>query len=161
MAAAVCPDCEGVIAENRRPLAVQLRGFDRVWSRRASESGAPSRLRAARGMGFHHGSLPMEVRIGIEEAVSDGVIFVPCGNHNPYGGRQPACPIRIDRSSRSTDRRRFEEFITGPRLINAIGQAGRAAKETEGIVVLARQSRPQEESISSGLQPGEDSLHMV
>lgn len=31
----------------------------------------------------------------------------------------------------------YEEYITGPKLINAIGRAGRAAKETEGVVVLA------------------------
>ena len=32
----------------------------------------------------------------------------------------------------------FNEFITGPKLLNAVGRAGRAAKETEGVVVLAR-----------------------
>jgi hypothetical protein len=32
------------------------------------------------------------------------------------------------------------EYITGSTLVNAIGRAGRATKETEGIVVLARQA---------------------
>lgn len=52
----------------------------------------------------------------------------------------------------------YEEYITGSKLSNAIGRAGRATKETEGIVVLAVEKPSPAEFAKS--KPTDDDLHI-
>jgi hypothetical protein len=93
------------------------------------------------GVAFHHGSLPLEVRTVIEEAVTSGLIrCVVATTTLTEGVNLPVRSVVIAAQGIRTGDE-FNEFITGPRLLNAVGRAGRAGKETEGVVVLARQAQ--------------------
>jgi hypothetical protein len=91
----------------------------------------------SKGVAYHHGSLPQEVRTLIEDSVSQGQLNILVATTTMTDGIN--LPVRsvVIASQGSYTGEGYEEYITGPKLINAIGRAGRAAKETEGIVVLA------------------------
>jgi hypothetical protein len=91
----------------------------------------------SKGVAYHHGSLPQEVRTLIEDFVSQGQLNILVATTTMTDGIN--LPVRsvVIASQGSYTKEGYEEYITGPKLINAIGRAGRAAKETEGIVVLA------------------------
>lgn len=90
-----------------------------------------------RGVAYHHGSLPIEVRQGIEDAVSAGLMKLVVATTTMTAGVN--LPVRsvVIASQGFFSGTGFVQHITGARLLNAIGRAGRAAKETEGLVVLA------------------------
>lgn len=95
-----------------------------------------------KGVAYHHGSLPSEIRGAIEEAVSQGYLkFLVATTTMTEGINLPVRSVVIA-SQGSYRAEGFEEYITGPKLMNAIGRAGRATKETEGVVVLARPAAP-------------------
>ncbi len=119
------------------PLPAAPQGLiDLVDARLGADHPLAETLRA--GVAFHHGSLPAEVRAGIEDAVSAGEITCLVATTTMAEGIN--LPVRsvvvATQGSHGADG--FREYITGPKLVNAIGRAGRAARETEGIVVLAR-----------------------
>lgn len=91
-----------------------------------------------KGVAYHHGSLPAEIRFSIEEAVSEGMLDCLVATTTMTEGIN--LPVRsvVIASQGFYSAGGYSEYITGSKLINAIGRAGRAAKETEGIVVLAR-----------------------
>ena len=92
-----------------------------------------------RGVGYHHGSLPAEIREAIEEAVTQGDLrFLVATTTMTEGVNIPVRSVLVA-SQGSHTQEGYKEYITGSKLINAIGRAGRATKETEGVVVLARQ----------------------
>jgi hypothetical protein len=91
-----------------------------------------------RGVAYHHGSLPNEVRQGIEDAVSNGELQrVVATTTMTQGINLPVRSVVIISQGIYRDNT-YEEHIVGSRLLNAVGRAGRAAKETEGVVVLAQ-----------------------
>lgn len=90
-----------------------------------------------KGVAYHHGSLPDEIRVAIEELVSDGYINVLVATTTMTEGVNMPVRSVVIASQGSHDVEGYKEYITGSKLINAIGRAGRATKETEGIVVLA------------------------
>lgn len=95
-----------------------------------------------KGVVYHHGSLPGEIREAIEEAVSEGVIrYLVATTTMTEGVNLPVKSVVIA-SQGSHGKEGYVEYITGSKLLNAIGRAGRATKETEGVVVLARNARP-------------------
>lgn len=95
-----------------------------------------------RGVAYHHGSLPGEIRASIEEAISEGHLrFLVATTTLTEGVNLPVQSVIIA-SQGSHSAEGYVEYITGSKLINAIGRAGRATKETEGIVVLARSATP-------------------
>ena len=97
-----------------------------------------------KGVAYHHGSLPSEIREAIEEAVTQGNLrFLVATTTMTEGINLPVRSVVIARQGSYTQEG-YKEYITGSKLINAIGRAGRATKETEGVVVLARQGRPQQ-----------------
>jgi len=87
---------------------------------------------------YHHGSLPSEIRHRIEDAVSSSSIDVIVATTTMTEGIN--LPVRsvVIASQGSYGADGYSEYIVGSSLLNAIGRAGRAAKETEGIVVLAK-----------------------
>jgi len=94
-----------------------------------------------KGVAYHHGSLPTEIREAIEEAVTQGNLrFLVATTTMTEGVNLPVRSVVVA-SQGSHTQEGFKEYITGSKLINAIGRAGRATKETEGVVVLARQAR--------------------
>lgn len=88
------------------------------------------------GVAYHHSSLPAEIRAGIEDAVTEGHLTCLVATTTMTEGVN--LPVRsvIVSSLGYQDGKKFVEILKGSRLLNAIGRAGRAAKETEGVVVL-------------------------
>lgn len=98
-----------------------------------------------KGVAYHHGSLPGEIRTAIENAVSEEHIkYLVATTTLTEGINLPVQSVVIASQGFHTPDG-FKEFLTGAKLVNAIGRAGRATKETEGIVVLARQDDPKQD----------------
>lgn len=115
------------------PIVNQL--LDMVETKLGAEHSLHQAL--SKGVAYHHGSLPLEVRTLIEDAVSQGHLNILVATTTMTDGVN--LPVRsvVIASQGSFTKEGYEKYITGPKLINAIGRAGRAAKETEGVVVLA------------------------
>jgi superfamily II DNA/RNA helicase len=90
------------------------------------------------GVAYHHGSLPGELRTEIEEAMAGGQLSCLVATTTMTEGVN--LPVRsvVIASQGAHGADGYTQYITGTRLVNAIGRAGRAAKETEGIVVVAQ-----------------------
>lgn len=95
-----------------------------------------------KGVAYHHGSLPGEVRSAIEEAVSQGLLRILVATTTMTEGVNTPVRSVVIATQGGYSPEGYIEYIRGPKLVNAVGRAGRATKETEGIVVLARQARP-------------------
>jgi hypothetical protein len=95
-----------------------------------------------KGVGYHHGSLPLDVRAAIEDAMRDGVIKVLVATTSMTEGvNLPVRSVVIARQGQGgSSADDLRQFIRGSKLLNATGRAGRAGLETEGVVVLCRQS---------------------
>ncbi len=91
-----------------------------------------------RGVAYHHASLPSDVLLAIEsELIEGGLQFVVATTTLTEGVNLPVRTVIIAAQGVHGPAG-FQEFIIGARLLNAIGRAGRAGKESEGWVVLAR-----------------------
>jgi hypothetical protein len=134
MAKAIADHQEIVELSETQPL------LDLVEARLGSDH--PLRQVLEKGVAYHHGSLPSEIREGIEEAVAQGYLRLLVATTTMTEGVN--LPVRsvVVASQGSHVSGGYLEYITGSKLINAIGRAGRAGKETEGVVVLARNARP-------------------
>jgi YD repeat-containing protein len=91
----------------------------------------------SKGVGYHHGSLPLDVREELERAVRAGTLKVLVATTTLTEGVNLPVKSVVVGALGAHGPNGYEEFILGAKLINAIGRAGRAAQETEGIVVLA------------------------
>jgi hypothetical protein len=100
-----------------------------------------------RGVGYHHGSLPPEIRVRLEDATTGAGLQVLVSTTTLTDGIN--LPVRsvVVASRGSFGSGTYEAYIEGAKLLNAIGRAGRAAKETEGVVVIATAS-PNSEAFS-------------
>ena len=109
-----------------------------------------------RGVGYHHGSLPVEIRAQVEDAVTAGALRVLVSTTTlTEGVNLPVRSVVVsERGAYGSDE--YHEFITGAKLLNAVGRAGRAAKETEGVIVIAL--RGDETDEFSLFEPDEDAL---
>lgn len=117
----------------------------------------PLREVLERGVAYHHGKLPSEIRNGIEDAVSNETLqYVVATTTMTEGVNLPVRSVVIASQGAYGDDG-YDEYIVGSRLLNAIGRAGRAAKETEGIVVLARFNENTEEDFTR-LDPDQEEL---
>ena len=92
------------------------------------------------GVAYHHGSIPLDVRTAVEDALRTGVLDVLVATTSLTEGVN--LPVRsvVVASQGMPWSDEDKRFISGSRLVNATGRAGRAALETEGVVVLARQA---------------------
>lgn len=109
-----------------------------------------------RGVGFHHAGLPIEVLEALEEAVRDEVLpYLTCTSTLTDGVNLPVRTVVIyDQPfpGQSEDSR-----VRGARMVNAMGRAGRAGKETEGWIVLVRAAVPTEQDFRD-LDPAAEDL---
>lgn len=147
------------IAETQGPMNNQLITplIDLVTARLGTEH--PLKRVLKNGVAYHHGSLPSEIRSALEESVSFGYLkHIVATTTLTEGINLPVTSVVIA-SQGSYGDDGFTEYITGPKLVNAIGRAGRATKETEGIVVLARQAQPSDQDFNR-LSPNESDLHV-
>lgn len=109
-----------------------------------------------RGVGFHHAGLPVEVLEAIEEAVRGDVLPVlACTSTLTDGVNLPVRTVVLyDQTYEGQDP---AARLRGARLVNAMGRAGRAGRETEGWIVLVRAAEPSERDFAD-LHPGADEL---
>jgi aryl carrier-like protein len=89
------------------------------------------------GVAFHHAALPVDVLEELEEQLrSDIVRYMVCTTTLTEGVNLPVRTVVIHEvtwQDQPEDAR-----LTGGRLLNALGRAGRAGRESEGWVVLVR-----------------------
>ncbi|WP_203729360.1 DEAD/DEAH box helicase [Paractinoplanes durhamensis] len=93
------------------------------------------------GVGFHHAGLPVEVLEALEAAVRDDTLpYLTCTSTLTDGVNLPVRTVVI--YDQPFPGQSEESRLSGARLVNAMGRAGRAGKETEGWIVLVRAAEP-------------------
>jgi hypothetical protein len=109
-----------------------------------------------RGVGFHHAGLPVEVLEALEAAVREDVLPVlACTSTLTDGVNLPVRTVVIyDQTYEGQDP---AARLRGARLVNAMGRAGRAGRETEGWIVLVRAAEPSERDFRD-LEPDANDL---
>lgn len=108
------------------------------------------------GVGFHHAGLPIEVLEALEEAVrGDSLPYLTCTSTLTDGVNLPVRTVVI--YDQAYQDQAEEARLRGARLVNAMGRAGRAGKETEGWIVLVRAAEPTEQDFRD-LDPGPEAL---
>jgi superfamily II DNA/RNA helicase len=111
------------------------------------------------GVAYHHGRLPSEIRNGIVDVVSSEALrYVVATTTVTEGVNLPVRSVVIASQGAYLEDD-YEEYIVGSKLLNAVGRAGRATKETEGIVVLAQFNKSPEEGFSK-LNPDQEELEV-
>lgn len=92
-----------------------------------------------KGVAFHHAALPVDIQSEIEDAVRTGQINCLVSTTTLTEGiNLPFKSVVVaQRGYRDSDG--FVEVIDAARLLNAVGRAGRAGRETEGWLILAEQ----------------------
>lgn len=96
------------------------------------------------GVLYHHGDLPQDVREIIEDAIRDSdVRFVICTNTLAEGVNLPIKVIVIHSTKRYNPKIQKWETIKYRDLKNLVGRAGRAGKETKGLVIVIDSSDQQ------------------
>lgn len=111
------------------------------------------------GVGFHHAGLPVEVLEALEKAIrDDSLSFLTCTSTLTDGVNLPVRTVVI--YDQSYPNQPVDSRLRGARLVNAMGRAGRAGKETEGWIVLVRASEPSEQDFDD-LAPDADELAVV
>lgn len=101
-----------------------------------------------RGVGFHHAALPDDIQAELEDGLRNGILrYLVATTTLIEGINFPVRSVLIgERGYRTADG--FITTLDAPRLLNAIGRAGRAGRETEGWVALAIDSAFTEESFA-------------
>jgi hypothetical protein len=89
-----------------------------------------------RGVGFHHAALPDDIQAELEDGLKTGKIRYLASTTTLIEGMNfPVRTVLIgDRGYMS--REGYVETIDAPKLVNTVGRAGRAGRETEGWVVM-------------------------
>jgi hypothetical protein len=109
-----------------------------------------------RGVGFHHAGLPIEVLEALEDAVrTDALPYLTCTSTLTDGVNLPVRTVVI--YDQNYDWQTDDAQLRGARLVNAMGRAGRAGKETEGWIVLVRPQPPSEADFRD-MAPTDDDL---
>ena len=91
----------------------------------------------AKGVAFHHSALPADVQSEVEDAVRNGEIRCLVATTTLTEG------VNLPFKTVIVAHRGYEgpdgwvELVDAPRLLNAIGRAGRAGRESEGWLVLS------------------------
>ncbi len=88
------------------------------------------------GVGYHHAGLPTDLLETIEDAVREGDLNYLVSTSTLTDGVNLPVRTVVLNPSHYPDQPE-DQRMTGPRLLNAIGRAGRAVLETEGWVVMA------------------------
>lgn len=108
------------------------------------------------GVGFHHAGLPLEVLEALEQAVRDDALpYLTCTSTLTNGVNLPVRTVVI--YDQSYEGQSEDARLRGARLVNAMGRAGRAGKETEGWIFLVRAAKPTEADFRD-LNPDADEL---
>lgn len=88
------------------------------------------------GVGFHHAGLPTDVLEALEQATRDETLVALVATSTLTDGvNLPVRTVLISESKYTGQDPRMQ--LDAAQLLNAVGRAGRAGKETEGWIVLA------------------------
>jgi hypothetical protein len=118
--------------------------------------GHPLAQMVSKGVAFHHAALPVDIQTEIEDAVRVGHINILTATSTLIEGvNLPFKTVIIGRRGYPTAQGEVE-LIDEAGLLNAVGRAGRAARETEGWVILTKQERFHPEMFSELERTGDD-----
>jgi len=110
-----------------------------------------------KGVAYHHSTLSIDIKIEIEEAVRRGEIRCLVATSTlSEGVNLPFKSVLIAETEVGYGDQAVE-IIDAPRLLNTIGRAGRAGRETEGWLILAKHARFNTEMMSA-FDPSEEDL---
>jgi hypothetical protein len=91
------------------------------------------------GVAYHHAALPSDLQAEIEGAVRSGAISIVCSTTTLTEGVNLPVRTVIVCERGFYDGKEFHEMIDSADLMNAVGRAGRAGRETDGWIVIARE----------------------
>jgi hypothetical protein len=112
-----------------------------------------------RGVGFHHAGLPTEVQEALEDASREDTLpYLTCTSTLTDGINLPVRTVVI--YDQPYEGQHEDARLRGARLVNAMGRAGRAGRETEGWIVLTRAAEPTEDDFRD-LNPDPDTLSVT
>lgn len=95
-----------------------------------------------KGVAYHHAGLPVEVQEAIEDAIrSETIKAVVATTTLTDGVNLPVRTVVI--ATTEYDNQDHSQRMSAAQLLNAVGRAGRAGKESEGWIVLALQKNPE------------------
>lgn len=111
------------------------------------------------GVAYHHAGLPIDVLDELEQAMRAETLQAMFATSTLTDGVN--LPVRTVVICET----RYEgqdpgQQLDGPRLLNAVGRAGRAGKETEGWIVLGLNHRPRVGDFEE-LQPADSDLEIL
>ncbi|WP_286689389.1 MULTISPECIES: DEAD/DEAH box helicase [unclassified Aeromicrobium] len=111
-----------------------------------------------KGVAYHHAGLPVEVQEAVEDAIrSETIKAVVATSTLTDGVNLPVRTVVIATTEYDGQDPAFR--MTAAQLLNAVGRAGRAGKESEGWIVLALQ-KALSGSDFDRLTPGPDELEV-
>ncbi|MFF1930232.1 DEAD/DEAH box helicase [Streptomyces sp. NPDC058228] len=119
---------------------------------------------ARKGVAYHHASLPDDVLHAIEDALRAGKIVAVTATSTLTDGVNLPVRTVIINSRVGNDRLAYEaqQRLTSAQLLNAVGRAGRAGRESEGWIFLTRHSTARPKSADFDLMaPGDDALEVT
>jgi DEAD/DEAH box helicase len=89
-----------------------------------------------RGVGFHHSALPDDIQAELEDGLRKGPLrYLVATTTLIEGINFPVRTVLVgDRGYKTRDG--FVTTLDAPKLLNAVGRAGRAGRETEGWIVM-------------------------
>ena len=111
------------------------------------------------GVAYHHAGLPVDVLDELERAMRAGTLQAMFATSTLTDGVN--LPVRTVVICET----RYEgqdpgQQLDGPRLLNAVGRAGRAGKETEGWIILGLSKRPLDSDFDQ-LKPADSELEIL
>ncbi len=110
------------------------------------------------GVGYHHAGLPTDVLEALEQATRDEVLVALVATSTLTDGvNLPVRTVLISESKYTGQDPRMQ--LDAAQLLNAVGRAGRAGKETEGWIVLALNAEQQENDFDQ-LRPAAEDLRV-
>ena len=102
---------------------------------------------------FHHAALPVDIQAEVEDAVRSGQIRILIATSTLIEGvNLPFKTVIVGRRGYTSPDGEEVEAIDAAGLLNAVGRAGRAGRETEGWMILAEQSAKYNDSMFELLQ---------
>jgi hypothetical protein len=105
------------------------------------------------GVGFHHAGLPTEVLEAMEDALREDLLpYLTCTSTLTDGVNLPVRTVVLYDETYPPEAR-----LSGARMVNAMGRAGRSGKESEGWIVLVRAARRRPSDFDD-LRPTADDL---
>lgn len=114
----------------------------------------------AKGIAFHHADVPSDLRLNIErEAGAGSIQCVVCTTSLTEGVNLPVRSVVIAERYRYENGIGYVPTLSPSQILNALGRAGRAAIETEGLLVLVAGSiRQSDRRILEQAQPSPEEL---